>query len=374
MNYKKIDLNGSWSISYSCDGNKFKSSVDLINIGAQILPARVPGNFELDLQRVGKISDPFYGMNMLEVNKLENCHVYYFRSFNAHKIPETDPVLIFEGLDTFADVYLNGCWVTSCSNMLVEHKIPIGKFMKDGKNEIFIHIRPAVAEAEKQEYPNFLASGNESIWVRKAPHMYGWDIMPRAVSAGIWRPVFIEFQPYERFDTLYLETVMLSKDYSEAQLHLNYSTTLPSSATASQIEICIEGNCGNSKFFACEKLHFPRSGQIRLGVENPKLWWPRGSGLPQLYDVKIYLKKDGIKIDERNLRFGIRFVELLRTSLTSWDGEGEFLFKINHENIFMKGSNWVPLDAFHSRDAERLEKALEMVADLECNILRCWGG
>lgn len=371
-----IDLNGAWSMAYSREGKEFKSSSEIK--GAKLLTANVPGNFELDLQKAGIIPEPFYGMNMKENYKLEDRHIYYFRSFKTENISGTEAFLVFEGLDTFAEVYLNGTHLASCGNMFIEHRIPLDGLLKSGENELFIHIRPAVTEAAKYECSNFVSSGhglphNESVYVRKAPHMYGWDIMPRAVSAGIWRSVSIQFLPKERIENLYLETISLSPDRQDARLRLNYSTTLKPSALDT-FEISIEGSSGDASFSIARTVHFPKSGQIFFNVKNPRPWWPRGAGLPELYNVKVTLKKNNFTIDERLFRFGIRSVELVRTSSTSSTGDGEFLFKINHEKIFMKGSNWVPLDAFHSRDAERLEKAFGMVTDLECNILRCWGG
>ncbi len=375
---KSIDLNGAWFLAYTKEPLPLKSTAELKTAKLDTIPASVPGNFELDLQAAGIIPDPFLATNMKKVNELEDRHVYYFRTFEfAPKEAEgLEPFLVFEGLDTFADVHLNGEVVASCGNMLIEHKIPLTGKLRDGTNELFIHIRPAVVEAMKYDYPPYMTShivGYESLFVRKAPHMYGWDIMPRAVSAGLWRPVSIKLLPKVRIESAYLMTQSVSSDRSAATLRLHYSTTAEP-VPFGRYEVKVEGVCGDSTFTAKTSVHCPKIGHVGITVPNPALWWPRGYGEPSLYEVKVTLLRDGLAVDEMRFRHGIRSVELKRTSTTTDRGDGEFVFLINNERIFMKGSNWVPLDAFHSRDVDRVDTAMAMVADLDCNILRCWGG
>jgi len=374
---ERIDLNGKWSMAYSREGKAFKSEAELKGSNLKTLPAKVPGNFELDLQAAGIIEEPFFGTNMKKVNELEDCHVYYFRKFKASVKEGFEPELLFEGLDTFAEVYLNGKLAGSCANMLIEQRLDVSGLLKDGENELFVHIRPTVVEALKYDYPVYLTThivGYESLFVRKAPHMYGWDIMPRAVSAGLWRPVSLLLKKKVRIDSAYLFTQSVSEGRDEATLRLSYSTTAEPVPFGRYV-LEVEGVCGDSTFKAKSLVHCPKAGHINwIRVRNPKLWWPRGYGEQSLYDVTATLLRDGKPVDTFKLRHGIRSVELKRTSTTTDRGDGEFVFKVNHERVFMKGSNWVPLDAFHSRDMERLDKAMEMVADLDCNILRCWGG
>ena len=104
------------------------------------------------------------------------------------------------------------------------------------------------------------------------------------------------------------------------------------------------------------------------------MWWPRGYGSPNLYQVTTQLLQNDKVLASRQDTVGIRKLELIRTETTSSEKPGQFLFKVNGVPILVKGSNWVPADAFHSRDAARYERMLALVADLECNMLRCWGG
>ncbi|HZP84542.1 MAG TPA: hypothetical protein VFB21_23105, partial [Chthonomonadaceae bacterium] len=138
-------------------------------------------------------------------------------------------------------------------------------------------------------------------------------------------------------------------------------------------EIEIEGRCGESQFARRERILF-EAGRIVFHVADPQRWWPRGRGPAALYDVTVRLYRDGQEIDRRAFRHGIRTIELRRTSITDSFGKGEFCFVVNGEKLFVKGTNWVPADAYHSRDLERIPRMLALVEELDCNMIRCWGG
>lgn len=362
-----IDLGGAWSFAYIKDARRFSSIRELESSGLDILPCAVPGNFELDLHRNGIVGEPFHGMNIAGLTKYERRHIWYFRRFVAEDLPGRDMQLVFEGLDCFADIYLNGRLIGSTDNMLIEHVLDVNGLLS-GENEILVHIRPAVVEAERFDYPDSvvaLGDFRESLYVRKAPHMYGWDIAPRAVSAGIWRSVSVQFRPKERLETVFLENHRV--DVHSADLVLHYTARIDEPC-----EISIDGSCGESIFSAESKAE--SDGTISLRLEKPKLWWVKGRGEPNLYDVTVTLTRNGQQLDQVRFTHGVKCVELLRTSVTDESGGGEFCFKLNGEKVFILGTNWVPADAYHSRDAERLPRMLEMVEDLGCNMLRCWGG
>jgi beta-mannosidase len=370
-----IDLCGQWNLAWTEQPPQSVSTrVEAEAAGLDFYPCTVPGNFELDLFALGKLPDPFFGMNPVEVRgATEKCHVYYTRSFKAGNLPGAAPVLVFEGLDCFADVFVNGTLAASYGNMLIEHELELGGLLLEGENELFIHIRPAVAEALKYEYPQLISSlavNYESIYVRKAPHMYGWDIMPRFVTAGLYRPVSVEYRPAEGIEELYLKTTKLSEDHSKARLMLHYKLK---ANLDGDYTVKITMAHGESVAEAQSKAHFI-AGKVTVEITNPDLWWPRGRGEASQYKGEGSLYKNGSRIDLRRFRHGIRTVELRRTSLTTSTGEGEFVFIVNGEKVFMKGTNWVPADAFHSRDKERIPAILELVNDLNCNMVRCWGG
>jgi beta-mannosidase len=373
-----VDLGGEWAFAISERRlpSPLRGEADLRNAGLDVRPATVPGCVELDLLANGLIADPFIGTNVIDLRRLEHSYVYYVRPFRAPAVGDRDPVLVFEGLDCFAEITLNGVLVGTTDNMLVEHEIPVGSSLIPGaENILCVAIDPAVERARSRPYPPGLradASGYEALYVRKAPHMYGWDITPRAVSAGIWRPVSLRLLPPERLDLAWLDTESLAQDGSAATVVLRYRTR-KAGAFDDRWQLRVVGTCGDSRFEAERALLF-EAGALRLTVDAPRLWWPRGRGAPDLYDVTVELIHDGNVVDTVRFEHGIRTVELRRTSTTNADGDGDFCFQVNGEPLFVLGTNWAPLDAYHARDAARLEQAFAMAVDLGCNMIRCWGG
>jgi len=375
-NQPSIDLNGQWAFAYTLEPptGEFHTVSELQQAGLTVYPCQVPGNFELDLQAAGLIGDPFYGMNMASLRKYEAAHIWYFRRFAGEQHVGMIPELVFEGLDCYADIYLNGQQIGSCDNMLVEQVLPVAGLLRK-ENELLIHIRPAMDEARKYEYPPLLqslGSNYDALYVRKAPHMYGWDIMPRALSAGLWRPAAVRFRPAEPLEQFYVETLDISADHARATLAAHFDARL-TGTPADLYEIQLTGVCGDSTFAHRQRMLF-QGGVFRLTVENPALWWPRGRGEAALYACQVSLWKNGEQIDSREFRCGIRTVALDRTSVTDPQGSGEFCFRVNGEKVFILGTNWVPVDAYHSRDAARIPPIMEMVDDLGINMIRCWGG
>ncbi len=377
----RVDLSSAklkWQMSFAKDAEISEKTpagaAEMLKSSYPVYEARIPGNFEIDLQRNGIIDDPFLGLNVLKVHEYEDCHVWYFTSFAIEAPAGGDSFLVFEGLDTFADIYLNGQRLVSTDNMLIEHRIPVNGKLKS-TNELLVHIKPACIEAKKYDYTasNFALNYNyESLFVRKAPHMYGWDIMPRIVSAGIWRDVYIENLAYERIEECYLQTVSAEGENGDAKLSAFFKITM-GSCLYTDYELTIEGCCRDRSFKVRRKLHFC-AGSFSFTAGNVKLWWPKGRGEPNLYSVTVSLMKGGQSISSREFNFGIRTVKLERTGVIDGFGNGEFYFIVNGEKVFIKGSNWVPADALHSRDRERIPKIMEYVGDIGCNMLRCWGG
>ncbi|HEY3328556.1 MAG TPA: glycoside hydrolase family 2 TIM barrel-domain containing protein [Capsulimonadaceae bacterium] len=371
---KSIDLGGEWKFAYSDIPIKgVRSSADLIAAGLTAFPAIVPGNFELDLQRNGLIDEPLYGMNIAALTRYEHTHVWYWRTFTADAVDGMDVNYVFAGLDCFADVHINGHGRGYFSNMLTEHTIHCIKPV-DPTNEILVHIRPAVDESRRPYPPSLFAQPQcyDSLFVRKAPHMYGWDIMPRALSAGIWRPVALEYKPVEHLERIAVDTLKLAGDHNRAHIAITYSASIKPKA-GDIYYIRVEGTCGES-VYSQEARALSGFGKVRLDIEQPKLWWPKGRGDANLYDLTVTLIKNGQAIDSLSLRHGIRTVKLEKTSITDAAGSGEFCFWVNGEKVFVLGTNWVPLDAYHSRDIDRLPAAMELVDDIGVNMIRCWGG
>ncbi|MBQ0105728.1 MAG: hypothetical protein KBT47_06815 [Armatimonadetes bacterium] len=370
-NKKTLSLNGEWELGYTKENLNFSCIKDMKE-KLETIPAQVPGNFEIDLNRQGIIGDLFFGMATKENQKWEIYYKYYSRKFTAEKTENQE--LVFEGLDTICDIYLNGEFLAHTDNMMTEHTFDVSDRLIKGENEILIKFSPTYFEAMKYDYPLHTypqPTTGESLFIRKAGSCFGWDIMPRANSCGIWRDVYLREIKPERINYVFVATHHIDSHSAELRLYLN--SVIGWTYGEDRYEFEFEAQCGDSRIYYRKWLHFGK-GHFLVTVDNPKLWWPKGSGDPNIYKAKARIYKNGAVIDETDFHFGIRTVELNRTDRTDMDGEGEFVFVINGKKIFCKGSNWVPMDAYHSRDRERIPKALDMIEDLNCNIIRLWGG
>lgn len=378
---KRISLCGDWTLTYVANKSFRQSGLnpatdsELVSTGWERVGAKVPGNFELDLQRAGVVGEPFYACNTIELQKFENLHLFYSRKFELDFEPDENTVLHFDGIDTIADIFVNGRLIGSADNMLVPFEYKRAN-LKKGENEIVVHITPACIAAREYEVPvtcTHQQYGYDSLQIRKAPHMYGWDIMPRAVSGGIWRPCYVEERAADRIDDLFVYTHDAKSDGSWAAFGFFWNLTVAEDEIR-DYGLKIHAECGDSKLDWYNDKLAHTGGRAVIGIGNPKLWMPRNYGEPNLYDVTATLCYKGEPVYEYKTRAGLRTIELDRTSTTDKDGNGEFCFRINGKKVFWQGSNWVPVDAYHSRDAERLPEILPMLTDLNCNCVRCWGG
>jgi len=369
-------LNGKWKLYFCKQGSELiETPNDLVSKDIPVIEAEVPGNVELDLSKAGYLPKDLYkGENILEVQKYERYEWWYVTEFNTPpNIVGRKVVLNFEGVDCLADYWLNNEKIGESKNMFIPIEIDIsGKLIEGQKNILCVHIRSVMEEVYSKECPMYsLANGwdlnFDSVTVRKAPHSFGWDIMPRAVTAGIWKDVNLLVKEDVEINQIYYYCKTLKDIY--AQIRLCYDLDIKE---VDNMWVEASGTCADSHFYIKQFMRF-KAGFLDINIENPKLWWPYGYGDANLYDTKINFYKNDALILQKTLKIGVRTVKLVKTDIT--DGSsGHFCFYINNVPIMCKGSNWVPMDAFHSRDASRYNRAFELVKDIGCNILRCWGG
>lgn len=361
---KKVSLDGLWTLT------AFPPQHER---GFEI-PARVPGNVEIDMERAGLIADPFFGDNIRGLRKTEFYAWRYARAFTAPKPGKGERAqLFFGGVDCFARIVLNGHEIGRSENALVEHAFDATDALAEGENrlEVFIDSPILRVQGEPLEGEAFaLAVNHESLRVRKAPSCYGWDIMPRTVSAGLWRGV--ELRMVGPNEVLDIHAVVLGMSEKTAHLCLQFHIQTDA-AYFEGLSLRVRGELDGETRFALERPIRFTAGALEIDVENPELWWPRGYGRAALYALTAELVKDGAVAAARTQALGIRTVALERTEVTDERG-GEFRFVVNGRPILCKGTNWVPADALHSRDAGRVPAMLALLADTGCNMVRCWGG
>ena len=217
-------LNGDWKLSYGLfDKNAPNTPDELATKHWSQIPAKVPGNVELDLLAAGVIKNPETGNNIYDLRKYEAYQWWYFKTFDTPAYKKGERVeLVFEGLDCIGTVWVNNHKVGQPENMLIQHRFDVTDFLtKSGENKVYISINPAVAESQKYLNGTIGARGSfntEGQNIRKAPHMYGWDIMPRLISAGLWREVRLDIVKTTHFKQVYWMTNSVDVQRKKAEI------------------------------------------------------------------------------------------------------------------------------------------------------------
>jgi len=315
---KSISLNGTWRLH--------GREQDAPQAPSLSLTATVPGCVQLDLAEQGYLpQDLFMGENIIEAERYESYEWWYERSFDA-PTARRNVYLVFEGVDCLAEYFLNGVKLGESQNMFIAHEFKIDEFLCDGENLLTVHLRSATLEAQKKDYPLKLIRGlnPESRYLRKPPHSFGWDIMPRAVTAGLWREVRIE----ER-DPIYFEQAYVLPYRNIMRFYYVLNGDM---RTLRNAEIEISGSCGEDSSFSVRKSCTKFCGTCSCSISNPKLWFPYGYGEPNVYDGYARIYCDGKLIHEKPLSFGIRKVVLDRRDRQDND-DGQFRFFNVDDNI-----------------------------------------
>ncbi|MBN1777734.1 MAG: glycoside hydrolase family 2 protein [Clostridiales bacterium] len=358
---QKLSLNGAWE----AHGGQFED-----------IHAIVPGCIHTDLLRHGLIDDPFYRDNEEKLKWIGKTDWTYERRFIADKalLAHRNIRLVCHGLDTFAEIKINGKALAKTDNMFRTWAFDVGAYLTEGENHIsvafastFPYIQGKIAErwlAVTDAGGCREAGGN---YVRKMQCNYGWDWGPICVTCGIWRDILIE-----AYDESKIGDVHVTQRHFDGVAELTVNTALKDyggEELTAKVALRLDGQT------VCEA-EYPVAGEassVKLTVDDPKLWWPNNLGEQPLYDVAARLcGTDGKTVDERNTKIGLRTLILDRHE-DQW-GES-FQFVVNGVPFFAKGADWIPLDAFVTRGGEaEYRKLLTHARDANMNFIRVWGG
>jgi beta-mannosidase len=377
---RTVSLNGTWSLTYGpCPGAPQDEPQSSPPATWPTIPATVPGNVELDLAAAGRIEPLEKGNRVYQALNLESHQWWYRRTFEAAPgNPGEKAELVFDGLDCLGTVWLNGRLAGHAANMLIPHRFDVTTLLRPNRpNELVVRVDPTVPAglaAPRSAWERADEGHWESLHIRKAPHMYGWDIMPRVVSAGLWRDVRLEWTPPVRLSSVYWFTRTCDAEHKHATVSVNWEIAgLAAASPGHRIEVALSRN-GRTAFRVETPAASP-SDQQDCALDNADLWWPHGYGDPALYEATLTLRnRKGAILDRRVTHLGIRTIELDRSDIVTPANPGNFGFAVNGVPIFVKGANWSALDALHSRDALHLDNVHPMLAELNCNMVRCWGG
>jgi len=341
-------------------------------------PATVPGCVHTDLLDNKMIDDPFYRDNEQKLQWIGKTDWEYQTTFNAapallkHRYLE----LVFEGLDTYAEVFLNDTPLLNTDNMFRTWRADAKRALHEGVNTLRIRFRSPIKEVlplmAKLSYqlPSPNDQGEKTYpYTRKAAYHFGWDWGPRFVTSGIWKPLYLEAWDDARINDLHI----LQKQISAAAANLTAEVEVISDSTTDATVIV--DNLTSQRVAAQSKVKLaPGANHIPLDfvIQHPSLWWPNGLGAHTLYNFRARVVVNGKVSDQASVRTGLRSLELRQQT----DKEGKsFEFIINGVPVFAKGGNWIPADSFPTRvSREKYRYLLESVRDTNMNMLRVWGG
>ena len=345
-------------------------------------PATVPGCVHLDLMKNKIIKDPYFQLNESKVQWIDKKDWIYQKEFFLNEaINYQNHEIIFEGLDTYASVYLNDNLILKSNNMHRTHIADVKPFLKTGKNTLRVVLESPIKKglelynalgytipvsANDQAEKGQVEGGKRvNVFTRKAAYHYGWDWGPRLVTSGIWRPIILRSWNKCKIKDF---NIKYSLDSSTM-----VSTNLLIESTVDQepanITITLNDSIVVNKDF---KLLIGEQNIIsHFSIDHPKLWWPNGLGEQYLYDIKaqVTLKDNRVFANQKQ---GIRTIVLEVQDSTK---SPNFFFKVNGYPVFSKGVNYIPQDIFLPRVSTKdYQKLLSAAANANMNMIRVWGG
>lgn len=346
---QKLLLNGTWTL-------------EIPGSGFGMVSASVPGSVYHDLLNAQLIPDPFYRDNEMDALKLMDNNFHYSRAFHVTEdLLDCDALLLrCEGLDTIAEIYINGTAAGSADNMHRIWEYDVRKLLRPGENTISIRFA-SPTKYIKEAYAKSVADGSSDAMVgfphiRKAHCMYGWDWGPRLPDAGIWRDISII-----GVETARIRDVHVLQHHKAGKVTLEVNTHVTEIAGSAPISVQVTAPCG--------KTWTARGEKAVIEIDEPQLWWPAGYGEQPLYTVSVTLGDD---LDSWERRIGLRTMTVSRRK-DEW-GES-FSHCVNGIDIFAMGADYIPEDNLLPRvNPERTRRLLEDARAANMNCIRIWGG
>ncbi len=348
--------------------------------------ATVPGTVHTDLIRNKKIADPYYRVNEYYAQWVDKCDWEYRHTFTVSEADATAESLTmrFNGLDTFAEVTLNGRKILSADNMFRTWDVDVTHNIVAGENAISIIFESPIRHglemlnsydyatpANNDQAANGGLNPEETVcaYIRKAPYHFGWDWGPRLVTSGVYRPIEIIAQRGARIDDVFYRQDKVTA--SKAQI----TAVVTIDALANQELTLNIKEQGASKNFATKKVSLTIGEnvvEVPMSISKPRLWWTNGLGEAELYTMVASLDNEGATVDSAEDTIGVRSLELV----TEPDAAGvSCFFRLNGVPVFMKGANHIPNDLFVDRMTEEVyDKEIADAKDANMNMLRVWGG
>ena len=363
---EKIELINDWEFKLLNNNSHYnKSKID----PEKWYKATVPGTIHTDLLDNKLIEDPFYSDNETRISWIAECDWIYSKEFTFDKSANVEYQLVFDGLDTIAEIYLNDNIVGNTNNMFVQYKYDVAKYLINGKNTLKIKLispnKYSIDEESKHSKLQVALKSNR-VYIRKAQYSFGWDWGPELTTSGIWKDVYIIEKPKAEIESITFNTISITGDVAEVEIKVTLENKIKD-------ELLLNIKLDNKEQITENSIAVKgKENTIRLFVKNPKLWFPNGEGEQELYQLNCQLcNKENDIYDEQTKTVGIRIIELLLEK----NNEPDFLIKVNGQSVFCKGVDWIPADSFLPRVTN--EKYLDLLTkakDANMNMIRVWGG
>lgn len=366
----KSVLNGNWKLR-------------IIGRDAGLLPeegieAKVPGTVYGALLTQKLIPDPYYRDNELKVLPLMDNDFCFTTEFIVDEsMMSCDRLLLrFDGLDTLADIYLNGEWLGSACNMhrVWEYDLLGTQNVREGKNQLRVLLHSPTKYIKQENKKVYTDGSHEAMegfpHLRKAHCMFGWDWGPRLPDAGIFRDVCLLGIEKGRLGSVYITQI-----HEENKVTLDLDVSLDGGARNQngKVRVSVMDPAGNKIAETVRNSAEAENDGCKIEIEDPMLWWPRGYGEQPLYHVKVeLLDSAGHELDLWERRIGLRTM----TVNTNKDQWGRcFAHEVNGVKIFAMGADYIPEDCLLGRiNKKRTRKLLEDAAWANHNCIRVWGG
>lgn len=349
-------------------------------------PATVPGVVHTDLLQNKIIEDPFFRLNERGLQWIDKEDWVYETCFTlaADMMRKENMELVFEGLDTYADVYLNDECILKADNMFRRWSIPVRQYIREENNilKVYFHSPVKIDVPKWDALPYQYSASNDqsengglfnkkiSIFARKAGYHYGWDWGPRLVTSGIWRPVYIMAWSDLRINDVFIE----QKEVGAGRAVIAGHVELDADKDMDGVLVTITDEA-TGRVLGEWQADLKR-GTNRVTVDfvlhKPKLWWSNGLGEPFLYRFRTDIIAGGELLDSKTERVGIRSLKVVHQP----DKDGHtFYIELNGRPVFAKGANYIPSDNFLPRvTPENYKKTILDAAGVNMNMLRVWGG
>ena len=338
---------------------------NVYHIPEEEIEAKVPGTVYGTLLDKGLMPDPYFGENELTATKLmENDFEYRKEFFVTEEMTLADGLyLVFEGIDTLSDIYLNEEKIGSTDNMHRTYSFDVLERLKIGENVLQVVLHSPTRYIKEENEKIYTGGSLECMegfpHLRKAHCMFGWDWGPRLPDAGIFRPVYLE-----KIEKAKIDSVYVVQNHRDGTVSLSFRTDLVN-LTAKETQVTIEILSPDGEVYRQQP-----DGSIFIG--NPKLWWPNGYGEQPLYTVKAVLTADGREVDTWEKKIGLRTMTV-NTEKDEWGNC--FAHEVNGLKIFAMGADYIPEDNLLGRvNKERTRKLLTDCKEANYNTVRIWGG